>query len=136
MTLPRDVTISADDMEFVYQAVLQYGRDLLRYSSWLKSKEGKPLPGMDAAVVEVDKEVELYRALAINLYRECYTPKPTDGVMAVDPAQVPQRELDALLDHIYEHGTTAEGIRPLALKLCQAYADGVNACQNDQGEKS
>lgn len=47
--------------------------------------------------------------------------KHDHGVRAVD-APLPQRELDALLDHIYEHGTAAEGVRPLAVKLCQAYA--------------
>jgi hypothetical protein len=78
----RAVTISADDMEFVYQAVFQYGQDLLKYSSWLRSKEGKPLPGMEVATAEVDKEVERYRSLAIDLYKQCYIAKPAAGVMA------------------------------------------------------
>ena len=35
---------------------------------------------------------------------------------------LPQAEFDALLDHIYEHGTHSEGITERARKLCEAYA--------------
>jgi hypothetical protein len=49
----------------------------------------------------------------------------------VAPAEAPSRrplpqiELDALLDHIYENGTVAEGVMELARALCEAYARGV-----------
>lgn len=32
----------------------------------------------------------------------------------------PQKEFDALLDHIYEHGTTAEGVKSLAQRMIEA----------------
>jgi hypothetical protein len=38
------------------------------------------------------------------------------------PLNVASKELDALLDHIYEHTTVSEGIAPRALALCKAYA--------------
>jgi hypothetical protein len=69
----RAVTISADDMEFVYHAVLKYGSDLEQHLSWLKTKDGKPLPGADIAIAEVHKEVVRYQALALDLYGKCYS---------------------------------------------------------------
>lgn len=50
-----------------------------------------------------------------------------DGVPVGPRRKLPQVEFDALLDHIYENGTTAEGVNELALALCEAYARGVNA---------
>lgn len=69
----QGATINADDMEFVYHAVLQYASDLEKYQSWLKSKEGTPLPGTEVAVAEVAKEVSRYRELSLDLYQQCYT---------------------------------------------------------------
>lgn len=76
------VTISAADMEFVYQAVLTYTADLDKYGSWLKSREGRPLPGAEVAVAEVAKEVARYRELSLHLYKQCFVtsaPPPTGG---------------------------------------------------------
>jgi hypothetical protein len=39
-----------------------------------------------------------------------------------DLPPLPSAELDALLDHIYEYGTNAEGVIRRARALCDAYA--------------
>jgi hypothetical protein len=36
---------------------------------------------------------------------------------------MPSKELDELLDHIYEYGTIAEGVKERAWKMCRAYGD-------------
>lgn len=57
----------------------------------------------------------------------------SDGI--VD--KLPQAELDALLDHIYEYGTTAEGVIERARKLCQAYAaDTINKLRAELAEEN
>jgi len=38
-------------------------------------------------------------------------------------AELPRREFDALLDHVYEYGTMVEGAKELALAMCRAYAE-------------
>jgi hypothetical protein len=50
------------------------------------------------------------------------------------PLNVASKELDALLDHIYEHTTVSEGIAPRALALCKAYA--LAALASVEGEPS
>ena len=46
-------------------------------------------------------------------------PKPTT-TPAVEGLTFPQKEFDALLDHIYEHGTAAEGVKRRAEKMIEA----------------
>lgn len=38
----------------------------------------------------------------------------------IDREKLPRKELDDLLDYIYENGTSSEGIDSLAMKLCNA----------------
>lgn len=69
----RDITIKADDAEFVYHAVCKYRADLEQYRTWLKTVEGRALPGAEIALAEVSTEVSRYLAISMEIYRQCYS---------------------------------------------------------------
>jgi len=52
-----------------------------------------------------------------------------------DLPPLPSAELDALLDHIYEYGTNAEGIIRRARALCDAYASAAVLAERERCAK-
>ena len=63
-------TFTAEEMAYVFQAVTDYHDYLDRHISWLKNRQGEPLPGTDVAISEMHKEMDIYRELKRSIHKE------------------------------------------------------------------
>lgn len=68
--ISNPVTLSPEQATFAYEAVVRFKEDLEKHATWLKTREGKPLPGQEAAIAEINKEVAQYARLALHIFSE------------------------------------------------------------------
>lgn len=61
------------EIDKAYHGLLHFVDSLEKYRGWIKDPQGKTLPGMEAALAEIDQEIADYRALILRLYQDCFT---------------------------------------------------------------
>lgn len=68
------MTLNKEEMEFVYAALSHFEDGLRQYQTWIKNKNGFPLPGMETASKEVYIETAKVIDLNLKIYNTCFDP--------------------------------------------------------------
>ena len=76
MQVYNGITIEDEsEVQFVYSGLLHFTDSLGKYQSWIKTKEGKPLLGMETAISEMQKEIAAIQKLQLRMYHTCFEPR-------------------------------------------------------------
>lgn len=77
MKAVKGATLQASEVDKAYHGLLHFVDSLEKYRGWIKDPRGQTLPGMETALVEIDREIADYRVLILRLYQDCFATIPT-----------------------------------------------------------
>lgn len=72
MKATNGITFDTADVPHVYQALHHFTDALEKYKHWIRTTEGKPLPGMETALQEIDKDLAEIRGIQMRVYDTCF----------------------------------------------------------------
>ena len=61
-------------MANVYSALMHFEDSLDKYRHWITNQEGKPLPGLETAIEQMQADLRVLRALESRIYDTCFKP--------------------------------------------------------------
>ena len=75
MKAHSEITLTAAEVDYAHGALAYFIDGMQKYQQWIRDKDGKPLPGMDVAVKEIQKDVSDMTKLQLRFYDTCFAPK-------------------------------------------------------------
>jgi hypothetical protein len=68
------IQLTAAEVDYVQGGLAHLSDSMEKYTQWIKTKGGRPLPGMEEAIKEIYKDVADIQKLSMRVFNECFAP--------------------------------------------------------------
>ena len=75
MKAHTEIILTPEEVDYVYGSVAYFIDNMEKYQQWIRDKQGRPLPGMEEAIRQIQLDIADMLRLNQRIYEECFALK-------------------------------------------------------------